>query len=61
MSSPMMTRMFGFFPEDGVGDCALADTVRMHISARLNALRMIFIFIRLVCLVLGVIGRRMSS
>ena len=41
-----MTRMFGFLPGDGAGDCALADRVRMHISARLSALGMSFVFIR---------------
>ena len=44
MSSPQMTRMFGFFPEEGAGDCALTDALKTHISARLNAAKMSFVF-----------------
>jgi len=39
-----MTRMFGFFPDDGIGDCAFADAVSRHINARASALTMSFVF-----------------
>src|SRR6476646_10670235 len=45
MSSPMMTRMFGFLPDDGAGDCAFV--VKTHISARLSAANSSFVFIKL--------------
>ena len=32
MSSPQMTRMFGFFPDDGAGDCA--QTVETPVNAQ---------------------------
>ena len=36
--------MFGFFPEEGVGDCALAGAMTVHIRARLSVLTMSFVF-----------------
>src|SRR5207302_619593 len=51
MSSPQMTRMFGFFPVDCAGDCALVlpGLERTHISARLSTVRMSFVFMEFVC------------
>jgi hypothetical protein len=43
--------MFGFFPEDGAGDCALVlpGVVRTQISAALSAARIGFVFVEFVC------------
>jgi hypothetical protein len=47
MSSPMMTRMFGFLAGDGAGDCALAipGAVKTQTTARINVCSISFIFI----------------
>jgi hypothetical protein len=44
-----MTRMLGFFPDDGVGDWALPDGMRTHISERLSVVRVGFVFMEFVC------------
>jgi hypothetical protein len=47
MSSPQMTRMFGFFPKDGEGDCALAmpAAVKMQATARMSVCTISFVLI----------------
>jgi hypothetical protein len=42
--------MFGFLPEDGDGDCALAmpGAVKIHVTARMSMYRTSFIFITFV-------------
>jgi hypothetical protein len=33
-----------FLPDDGAGDCALADALKTHINASVNATKMSFVF-----------------
>lgn len=36
--------MFGFFPEDGEGDCALTDALKTDINVRMKTAKMSFVF-----------------
>ena len=49
MSSPQMTRMFGFFAADGDGDCAFVLVTVKENATRISAIRVSFILICLVC------------
>src|SRR6476661_2014341 len=63
MSSPKITRMFGFFAKDGVGDCAVAlpGAIRTQACARLSAVRMSFVFMELIYFVLVLRSRAQAG
>src|ERR1044072_3916113 len=52
ISSPKMTRIFGFFPEEGAGDCAFV--VKTQISAKLSDAKSSFVFMMLIARLVGI-------